>query len=96
VIAAIIVAFIIELAKGHSVNRHGWLDAIGCLTYLVAIVVFRIRGSAGRASSGRRCRSTVIERSAFRLPVPAKTRLPDWDTHAPAAQQPRGTDSASV
>jgi len=44
VILAIIVAFIVELAKGHSGNPYGWLGAIGGITYLVAIVVFRIRG----------------------------------------------------
>jgi len=44
VILAIIVAFIVDLAKGHSGNPYGWLGAIGGITYLVAIVVFRIRG----------------------------------------------------
>jgi hypothetical protein len=44
VILAIIVAFIVELAKGHNGNPYGWLGAIGGLTYLVAIVVVRIRG----------------------------------------------------
>ena len=44
VILAIIVAFIVELAKGHSGDPYGWLGAIGGITYLVAIVVFRIRG----------------------------------------------------
>jgi len=44
VILAIIVAFIVELAKGRSGNPYGWLGAIGGVTYLVAIVVFRIRG----------------------------------------------------
>ena len=44
VILAIIVAFIVELAKGHSGSPYGWLGAIGGLTYLVAIVIFRIRG----------------------------------------------------
>ena len=44
VILAIIVAFIVDLAKGHSGNPYGWLGAIGGTTYLVAIVVFRIRG----------------------------------------------------
>jgi hypothetical protein len=44
VILAIIIAFIVELAKGHSGNPYGWLGAIGGSTYLVAIVVFRIRG----------------------------------------------------
>jgi hypothetical protein len=44
VILAVIVAFVIELAKGHSGNPYGWLGAIGGFTYLVAIIVFRIRG----------------------------------------------------
>ena len=44
VIAAIIIAFIVELAKGHSGAPYDWLAAIGGLTYLIAIVVFRIRG----------------------------------------------------
>jgi hypothetical protein len=44
VIIAIIVAFIVELAKGHNGSPYAWLGAIGGLTYLVAIVVFRIRG----------------------------------------------------
>ena len=44
VILAIIVAFIVDLAKGHSGTTYGWLGAIGGITYLVAIVVFRIRG----------------------------------------------------
>ena len=44
VITAIIVAFIIELARGHSGNPYGWLGAIAGLAYLGAIVVLRIRG----------------------------------------------------
>ena len=44
VIIAIIVAFVIELARGHSGSPYAWLGAIGGLAYLVAIVVFRIRG----------------------------------------------------
>jgi hypothetical protein len=44
VLSAIIIAFIVELAKGHSGNPYGWLGAIGGLTYLAAIVGFRIRG----------------------------------------------------
>ena len=44
VITAVIVAFIVELAKGHNGNPYGWLGAIGGLTYIVAIIVFRIRG----------------------------------------------------
>ena len=44
VITAIIVAFVIELARGHSGAPYGWLGGIGGLTYVVAIIVFRIRG----------------------------------------------------
>jgi hypothetical protein len=44
VIIAIIIAFVIELARGHSGSPYTWLGAIGGLTYLVAIVIFRIRG----------------------------------------------------
>jgi hypothetical protein len=44
VISALIVAFLIELARGHSGTPYSWLGAIGGFTYLVAIVVFRIRG----------------------------------------------------
>jgi hypothetical protein len=44
VILAIIVAFIVELAKGHNGNPYTWLAAIGGVTYLAAIVIFRIRG----------------------------------------------------
>jgi hypothetical protein len=44
VILAIIVAFIVELAKEHTGSPYGWLGAIGGITYLAAIIVFRIRG----------------------------------------------------
>jgi hypothetical protein len=44
VIVAIIVAFLFELARGHNGNPYSWLGAIGGLTYLAAIVIFRIRG----------------------------------------------------
>jgi hypothetical protein len=44
VIIAIIIAFVIELAGGHSGAPYAWLGAIFGITYLVAIVVFRIRG----------------------------------------------------
>ena len=44
VIIAIIVAFVVELAKGHSGAPYGWLGATAGLTYLIAIIVFRIRG----------------------------------------------------
>jgi hypothetical protein len=43
-IIAVIVAFLVELTHGHSGSPYAWLAAIGGITYLVAIVVFRIRG----------------------------------------------------
>ena len=44
VIATIIVAFLVELARGHNGSPYAWLGAVGGLTYLVAIIVFRLRG----------------------------------------------------
>ena len=44
VIFAVIVAFIVELARGQDGNPYGWLGAMGGLTYIAAIIVFRIRG----------------------------------------------------
>ena len=44
VILAVIVAFLVELARGHNGDPYGWLGAIGGLTYVAAIIVFRIRG----------------------------------------------------
>jgi len=43
-ILAIIVAFLVELARGHNGNPYTWLGAIGGLTYIAAIIIFRIRG----------------------------------------------------
>jgi len=43
VITAIIVAFGVELARGHDGQPYAWLGAIGGLAYLVAIVVLRLR-----------------------------------------------------
>ena len=44
VITAIIVAFVVELARGHDGSPYAWLGAIGGLAYLVAVVVLRLRG----------------------------------------------------
>jgi len=44
VITAIIVAFVVELARGHNGSPYTWLGAIAGLAYLVAIIVFRLRG----------------------------------------------------
>ena len=44
VITAIIVAFVAELARGHNGSPYAWLGAIAGLAYLIAIIVFRLRG----------------------------------------------------
>jgi hypothetical protein len=44
VITAIIVAFLVEVARGHDGSPYAWLGAIGGLAYLVAIAVLRLRG----------------------------------------------------
>jgi hypothetical protein len=44
VITAVIIGFVVELARGHSGEPFTWLGAIAGLTYLAAIVIFRIRG----------------------------------------------------
>lgn len=44
VIIAVIIGFLVELARGHNGNPYGWLGAIGGITYLAAIIIFRIRG----------------------------------------------------
>ena len=43
VITAIIVAFLVELVRGHNGNPYSWLGAIGGVTYIAAIIIFRIR-----------------------------------------------------
>src|SRR5262245_17678331 len=44
VISACIVAFLVELARGHDGSPYGWLGAIAGLAYVAAIVFFRLRG----------------------------------------------------
>ena len=44
VIIAAIVGFLVELARGHNGNPYGWLGAIGGVTYIAAVILFRIRG----------------------------------------------------
>jgi hypothetical protein len=44
VITAVIIGFVAELARGHSGEPFTWLGAIAGLTYLAAVVIFRIRG----------------------------------------------------
>ena len=44
VIGAIIVAFVVELARGQDGAPYSWLGAIGGVAYLVAVIVLRARG----------------------------------------------------
>ncbi len=44
VIVAIIIAFLVEMARGHSGAPYTWLGAVAGLAYIVAVVVMRIRG----------------------------------------------------
>ena len=44
VIVAVIVGFVVELARGHDGNPYGWLGAIGGLAYLTAVIAMRLRG----------------------------------------------------
>ena len=44
VITAVIIAFLVELARGHNGDPYSWLGAIGGITYIAAIIIFRIRG----------------------------------------------------
>jgi hypothetical protein len=43
VIVAIIVAFLVEVARGHDGSPFDWLGAIGGLAYVLAIAVLRLR-----------------------------------------------------
>ena len=40
----IIVAFIVEVARGHDGAPYTWLGAIGGLSYLFAVLALRLRG----------------------------------------------------
>jgi hypothetical protein len=44
VISAIIIAFVVELARGHDGSPFTWLGAIGGIVYLISILVIRKRG----------------------------------------------------
>jgi hypothetical protein len=43
-IVSVIVAWLVELARGHEGSPYTWLAAVGGLTYLLAVVFFRWRG----------------------------------------------------
>ena len=44
VIVTVVAASLVELARGHDGSPYAWLAAIAGITYLIAVVVFRIRG----------------------------------------------------
>jgi hypothetical protein len=44
VITAIIIGFVVELARGHDGNPYGWLGTVAGVAYLVGIAVLRFRG----------------------------------------------------
>jgi Flp pilus assembly protein protease CpaA len=43
-IIALIVAWLVQLAEGHDGNPYTWLLAVGGITYLGAVALFRWRG----------------------------------------------------
>ena len=43
VIVALLVGFLVELAKGHSTAPYDWLGAVAGLAYVAAVVVLRMR-----------------------------------------------------
>ena len=43
-ILTVIVAWLVEIARGHSGNPYGWLGAIGGVAYILAVAFFRWRG----------------------------------------------------
>lgn len=44
VITAVIVAWLVEVARGHSGSPYTWLGAVGGLAYIAAVAFFRWRG----------------------------------------------------
>ena len=43
-ITTVIVAWLVEIARGHSGSPYGWLAAISGLAYILAVAFFRWRG----------------------------------------------------
>ena len=43
-IAVIIIAFVVEIARGHDGAPYSWLGAIGGVAYLIGVAVLRVRG----------------------------------------------------
>jgi hypothetical protein len=44
VIRAIVVAFVVEVARGHSGEPYAWLGALARVAYITDIVILRLRG----------------------------------------------------
>jgi hypothetical protein len=44
VIVAVIVAFLVEVARGHDGQPYTWLGAVGGIAYIAAVVALRLRG----------------------------------------------------
>ena len=44
VIAADLIAFVVDLARGGDGMPYAWLGAVGGVAYVVAVVVLRLRG----------------------------------------------------
>ena len=43
-LVAVVIAWLVEIARGHSGNPYQWLGALGGLAYLLAVAFFRWRG----------------------------------------------------
>jgi hypothetical protein len=43
-ITTVIVAWLVEIARGHSGQPYSWLGAIGGFAYIIAVAFFRWRG----------------------------------------------------
>jgi hypothetical protein len=43
-ITTVIIAFIVEVARGHDGTPYSWLGAIAGIAYIAAVVTFRMRG----------------------------------------------------
>jgi Kef-type K+ transport system membrane component KefB len=44
VIVAVLIAVVVDLARGGNAMPYAWLGAIGGVSYVVAVVVLRVRG----------------------------------------------------
>jgi hypothetical protein len=43
-ITAIVIGFVVEVARGHDGSPYTWLGAVAGIAYLVAVLVLRLRG----------------------------------------------------